>query len=277
MLYLVATPIGNLKDITLRAVATLTEVDMIACEDTRVSSKLLSHYAISKPLLAYHDHNAEHMRPRLLSLLREGKKIAYITDGGMPLISDPGFKLVQACQQENIPYTVIPGVSASVTALCLSGISPSRFFFCGFLSPKQASRKKALEELSSYHSTLLFFESPRRLFPFLQDALDVLGDREGAVCREMTKLYEEVQRGSLSKLITHYATTPARGEVVVVIEGASSDGSVIREDLDDHLQKVLKTHSVKDAVELVSKAFGLPKREVYHHALILKSKKTGLS
>ncbi len=141
MLYLVATPIGNLKDMTFRAVATLMEADIIACEDTRVSSKLLSHYAISKPLLVYHDHNAEHMRPRLLSLLKEGKKIAYITDGGMPLISDPGFKLVQACQHENISYTVIPGVSAPVTALCLSGISPSRFFFCGFLPPKQGSRK----------------------------------------------------------------------------------------------------------------------------------------
>ncbi len=277
MLYLVATPIGNLKDMTFRAVATLMEVDVIACEDTRISSKLLSHYAISKPLLAYHDHNAEHMRPRLLSLLKAGKKIAYITDGGMPLISDPGFKLVQACQNEGLPYTVIPGVSAPLTALCLSGISPSRFFFCGFLPPKQASRKKALEELSSYQSTLLFFESPRRLLPFLKDALEVLGDREGAVCREMTKLYEEVQKAPLSKLIAHYEATLARGEVVVVIEGTSSDEPVIQEDLDDHLQKALETHSVKDAVELVSKAFGLPKREVYHHALTLKSKETGLS
>ncbi|MBI2707886.1 MAG: 16S rRNA (cytidine(1402)-2'-O)-methyltransferase [Proteobacteria bacterium] len=273
MLYLIATPIGNLKDITLRALEVLKEVDVIACEDTRVSSKLLNHYAISKPLLAYHDHNAEQMRPRLLAQLKEGKRIAYITDGGMPLISDPGFKLVVACQKSSLPYTVIPGVSAPLMALCLSGLAPDRFLFCGFLSSKQGARTTALEELKESQATLLFFESPKRLIPFLKDALEVLGDRKGAVCREMTKVFEEVKRGSLSSLISYYEASPPRGEIVVVVEGTSSP-PFSPEDLKIHLQKALDRYSVKEAVDLVSKAFGISKREVYQHALALKSEKT---
>lgn len=277
MLYLVATPIGNLMDITLRALQVLKEVDVIACEDKRVSSKLLNHYGISKPLLSYHDHNAEQMRPRILTLLKEGKKVAYVTDGGMPLISDPGFKLVNACQKEQLSYTVIPGASAPVMALCLSGLSPDRFFFCGFLPPKQGARKAALEEIRDIQSTLIFFESPKRTIAFLKDALDTFGDREGAICREMTKLYEEVQKGFLSHLITHYESHPPRGEFVIVIEGAPSFSSFSQEDLEAQLEKALITYSVKEAVDLVSKAFGLPKREVYKRALSLKSEKTRLS
>jgi len=277
MLYLVATPIGNLGDITLRALQVLKEADVIACEDTRVSLKLLNHYGISKSLLSYHDHNADQMRPRLLSLLKEGKKVAFITDGGMPLISDPGFKLVVACQKENLPYTVIPGASAPLMALCLSGLSPDRFFFCGFLPSKQGARKTALEEIKSLRATLLFFESPKRIRTFLKDALDILGDREGAVCREMTKLYEEVQKGPLSSLMAHYESHPAKGEVVIVIEGAPSFSTFTEEDIKTHLEKALDMYSVKEAVELVSKALRLSKREVYQHALALKSKKTRLS
>ncbi len=276
-LYLIATPIGNLKDITLRALEVLKEVDMIACEDTRVSSKLLNHYAISKPLLAYHDHNAEQMRPRLLAHLKEGKTIAYITDGGMPLISDPGFKLVVACQKDALPYTVIPGVSAPLMALCLSGLAPDRFLFCGFLSSKQGARKTALEDLKPIQATLLFLESPKRLVAFLKDALDVLGDREGTVCREMTKLFEETQRGRLSSLREHYEKVPPRGEIVVVVEGMSSTAALSPEDLKSQLQKALEAYSVKEAVDLISKAFGVSKREVYQHALALKSEKTRLS
>ncbi|OJW54075.1 MAG: 16S rRNA (cytidine(1402)-2'-O)-methyltransferase [Alphaproteobacteria bacterium 41-28] len=277
MLYLVATPIGNLKDITLRALETLKEVDVIACEDKRVSSKLLNHYGISKPLLSYHDHNAEQVRPRLLARLKEGKKVAYITDGGMPLISDPGFKLVVACQKEQLPYTVIPGPSAPLTALCLSGLSPDRFFFCGFLPPKQRARKAALEDIKGLQFTLLFFESPQRTIAFLKDALDVFGDREGAICREMTKLFEEVQKGLLSHLISHFEAHPPRGEVVIVIEGMSSISSFREADLEAHLERALGMYSVKEAVDLVSKALGLSKREVYQRALSLKSEKTSLS
>jgi len=277
MLYLVATPIGNLGDITLRALQTLKEADVIACEDTRVSLKLLNHYGISKPLLSYHDHNADQMRPRLLGFLKEGKKLAYITDGGMPLISDPGFKLVRACQKENLPYTVIPGPSAPLMALCLSGLSPERFFFCGFLPSKQGARKAALEEIKSLPSTLVFFESPKRLNGFLKDALDVLGDREGAVCREMTKLYEDVQKGSLSSLRDHYESHPPKGEIVCVIDGAPSSSSFSEKDVEVHLKKALMIYTLKEAVDLVSKALKVSKREVYQRALALKSEKTRLS
>ena len=277
MLYLVATPIGNLKDITFRAIEVLKEVDLIACEDTRVSIKLLNHYGISKALLSYHDHNADHMRPRILSLLAEGKKVAYITDGGMPLISDPGFKLVVACQREHYPYTVIPGPSAPLMALSLSGLSPEKFFFCGFLSSKEKARQTALEDVKNIQATLLFFESAKRLLAFLKDAQDVLGDREATVCREMTKRFEEAQKGFLSALRAHYEIHVPRGEIVVVIEGAASSFSFNEEDLEASLQKALETYSVKEAVALVSKAFGVSKREVYQRALELKPQKTRLS
>ncbi len=277
MLYLIATPIGNLKDITLRALEVLKDVDIIACEDKRVSSKLLKHYGISKPLLSYHDHNADQVRPHLLTLLKEGTKVAYITDGGMPLISDPGFKLVTACQKETLPYTVIPGASALLTALCLSGLSPDRFFFCGFLPSKQGARRSALEEVKDVRATLLFFESPQRTVAFLKDALDILEDREGVVCREMTKLYEEVKKESLSSLMAYYESHPPRGEIVIGIEGAPLFPSFREEDLEAQLEKILTNTSVKEAVDLVSKAFKRPKREVYKRALSLKSKKTSLS
>lgn len=276
MLYLVATPIGNLMDITLRAIHVLKEAEIIACEDKRVSSKLLKHYGISKTLFSYHDHNADQVRPHLLSLLKEGKDIAYITDGGMPLISDPGYKLVVACQKESLPYTVIPGPSAPLMALCLSGLPPDRFLFCGFLPSKQGARKAALENVRDIQATLVFFESPKRLVSFLKDTYDVLGDREGVVCREMTKLYEETRRGSLPSLITHYETQAPRGEIVVLIEGASSLSSFSTEDLEAQLIKALASFSVKEAVSVISKAFGRPKREVYQRALILKSEKTRL-
>ncbi|MBS0271314.1 MAG: 16S rRNA (cytidine(1402)-2'-O)-methyltransferase [Proteobacteria bacterium] len=271
MLYLVATPIGNLMDITLRAIQVLNEVEIIACEDTRISSKLLNHYGISKTLFPYHDHNADQVRPRLLKLLKEGKNVAYITDGGMPLISDPGFKLVRSCQKESLPYTVIPGPSAPLMAICLSGLSPDRFLFCGFLSAKQAARKLALEEIMDIKATLVFFESPKRLVGFLKDAHEILGNREGVVCREMTKLYEEAQKGSLTLLIDHYENYPPRGEIVVVIEGASSVSSFSEEDLDAQLEKALATFSVKEAVDIVAKICRRSKREVYQRALTIKS------
>ncbi len=263
-------------DITLRALSVLKEVDVIACEDKRVSSKLLSHYGISKPLLSYHDHNADQMRPRLLDLLRQQKKVAYITDGGMPLISDPGFKLVRECQQEKLEYTVIPGPSAPLMALCLSGLAPDRFLFCGFLPSKTDARKTALQEIKHIPATLVFFESPKRVVAFLQDALDVFGNREGAVCREMTKMFEDVQKNSLGFLINHYESHAPRGEVVVVIEGSSLEPTLDKEELEVLLKKALENHSLKQAVDMVSKAFGLSKREVYQHALQLKSEKTGL-
>ena len=259
MLYLVATPIGNLMDITLRALEVLKAVDVIACEDKRVSSKLLNHYGISKPLMSYHDHNAAQVRPRLMDLLRQEKKVAYITDGGMPLISDPGFKLILDCQQEELPYTVIPGASAPIMALCLSGLSPDRFFFCGFLPSKTSARKTALQEVKTISATLMFFESPKRVTAFLKDALEVFGDRIGAVCREMTKIYEEVQKNSLTSLINYYESHPPRGEVVILVEGNDLSAVIDPEELEGELRKALETHSLKEAVESITKAFGLSK------------------
>lgn len=276
MLYLIATPIGNLMDITLRALEVLKNVDVIACEDKRVSAKILNHYGISKPLLSYHDHNAAQVRPHLMDLLRQGQKIAYITDGGMPLISDPGYKLVIACQEAQLDYTVIPGPSAPLMALCLSGLSPERFFFCGFLPSKQEARKTALQEIQHIPATLIFFESPKRLVAFLKDALEVLGDRTGAVCREMTKMFEEARKDSLTILIDYYEAHPPRGEVVVVIEGRSEDSTMGQDDIEDVLRHALETHSLKEAADIVSKAYGLSKREVYQHALQLKAEKTSL-
>lgn len=277
MLYLVGTPIGNLKDMTLRALETLKEVDVIACEDTRTSSKLLNHYGISKPKLAYHDHNADKMRPRLLTLLREGKKVAYITDGGMPLISDPGYKLVVACQNDALPYTVIPGPSAPIAALCLSGLSPDRFSFCGFLPSKQKGRREALDALKNIQGTLIFFEAPQRLVDFLKDAREILGDRIGCVCREITKVYEEARKETLSSLHTFYEEHPPRGEVVVLIEGGTSVPVFTEEDLEAELKKCMENQAVKDAASVVAKKFGRSKREVYQRALSLKSQKTSLS
>ncbi|EKE10297.1 MAG: hypothetical protein ACD_16C00056G0016 [uncultured bacterium] len=277
MLYLIATPIGNLKDITLRALEHLKEVDIIACEDKRVSSKLLTHYGISKPLLSYHDHNANQMRPQLLALLKEGKNIAYITDAGMPLISDPGFQLVKECQKEKLSYTVLPGPSAPLMALVLSGLSPNQFLFCGFVASKEAERQKAFEEVKFITATLLFFESPKRLLPFLKDAHAILGDRRGAVCREMTKIYEEARIGHLSELIEYFDNHPPRGEIVVVIEGAPLVSPLSDEELEAYLEKALSILSIKDAVNTISKIFGRSKREVYQHALSLKAKKMGLS
>ncbi len=277
MLTLVATPIGNLKDITLRALETLKEADLIACEDKRVSSTLLNHYGISKPLLSYHDHNAEQTRPKIMALLRQGKSVAYITDGGLPLISDPGYKLVVACREENLPYTVIPGPSAPLMALCLSALPPDRFLFCGFLPPKSGGRKAGFEDVKDIAATLIFFESPKRLVAFLADAKEVLGERRASVSREMTKMFEETQQSDLSQLITHFTDTPPRGEIVVVIEGALTKPDVKDVDIETHLQNALERYSMKEAVSLVATACGLSKREVYQRALQLKSKTKGPS
>lgn len=277
MLYLVATPIGNLLDITLRALEVLKDVDIIACEDKRVSSKLLNHYNISKPLFSYHDHNADQVRGALLKHIEEGKKVAYITDGGMPLISDPGFKLVRDCQDKGLPYTIIPGPSAPLAALAISGLSPQTFMFCGFLPSKQSGRIKGFEDLKHLKATLIFFESPKRLGAFLKDANDILGNRTGAVCREITKVYENVQKNLLSALQAHYESHPPKGEIVVIIEGAPETAPLSEKELETELKKALSIYTLKEAVEVVSKVSGYPKREVYQYALSLKSKEKGLS
>lgn len=276
-LYIIATPIGNIEDITLRALDILRKVDLIACEDTRVSGKLTSYYDITAPKTPYHDHNADEVRPRLIARLKEGKRVALISDAGMPLVSDPGYKLVAQCAAEGIPMTCIPGASASLTALVLSGLPTDKFMFAGFLPSKSAARRTVLAEVRAVPATLVFYETGPRLAESLADMQAVLGDRPAAVARELTKRFEEVQRGSLSTLIEHYqASEEPRGEIAVVIgapvEGQAEDWP--EKDVDKLLLEMMDGQgmSVKDAAAFVAAKSGLKKRDVYQRALLLKQK-----
>ncbi|HXP30246.1 MAG TPA: 16S rRNA (cytidine(1402)-2'-O)-methyltransferase [Stellaceae bacterium] len=269
-LAIVATPIGNAQDITLRAIAVLRAADAIACEDTRVSEKLLRRYDIATRRLAYHDHNAERMRPKLLARLKEGAAIALISDAGTPLVSDPGFKLARAAIAEGIPVTAVPGASATLAALVLSGLPCDRFFFAGFLPAREAARRRALAELKEIPATLLFLETAPRLAAALADMAAVLGDRSAAVARELTKLHEEVRRGGLGELSAHFAAAgPPKGELVVVVGPPAAQEAVADAAIDEALGAALKTMSVKDASLTVAAALGLPRRAVYARALAL--------
>ena len=274
-LYLVATPIGNLRDITLRALDTLREADAIACEDSRVTAKLLAAHGIATPMTPYHEHNAARARPRLLARLKEGARIALVSDAGTPLISDPGFKLVAACRAAGIAVTTVPGASAVLAALTLSGLPSDRFQFVGFLPPKETARRTALAALADVEATLVAFESGRRLAALLADAHEILGPRPAAVCRELTKLHEEVAPGDLGALAARYATDGApRGEVVVVIAPPGDVGGAGIDDdvLDERLRVALDTESLRDAAALVARETGLPRRRVYARALALTGK-----
>lgn len=224
MLYLVPTPIGNLRDITLRALDVLKEADVILCEDTRRTGLLLKHYQIGRggvtpPLLSFHDHTSSEKLARIADDLAEGKDMALVSDGGMPLISDPGFPLVREAIKRNIKIEALPGPSAAVTALAVSGLPAESFSFFGFLSAKSAARRKALTELADREETLLFYESPFRLLKALQDMREVFGDREGVVARELTKKFEEVSRGRLSDLIAKFSEKKVLGEIVILVTG----------------------------------------------------------
>lgn len=272
-LYLVATPIGNLRDISLRALDLLAAADVVACEDTRVTDKLMARYGLATPRLPYHEHNAERMRPVLLERLKAGAVVALVSDAGTPLISDPGFKLVRAAIAEGIAVTALPGPSAALDALVLSGLPSDRFFFQGFLPPKETARRRVLGELVSLRATLVVYETAPRLAATLADMAAVLGDRPAAVGRELTKLYEEVRRGSLGELAAHYAAAGApKGEIVILVGGTSEEAAreAMSEDaLDAALDTALATMSVKDASVAVAEATGLPRREVYQRALVL--------
>ena len=270
-LHLVATPIGNLGDITQRALELLRRVDLIVCEDTRVTAKLLARYAISARMLPYHEHNAERMRPELLQRLAEGRSIALVSDAGTPLVSDPGYKLVREAIAAGHPVTALPGASASLTALLLSGLPPDRFFFAGFLPAKSGERRRELGTLAGIPATLIFYESANRLAESLADMTELLGDRPAAVARELTKLHEEVRRGSLGSLADHYgAAGPPRGEIVIVVgPPLAGAGAVSTADLDTALKQALAQMSLKDAVAAVAAATGRPRREIYARALAL--------
>lgn len=269
-LYLVATPIGNMGDITYRAVEVLRAADLVACEDTRVSGKLMTRLGLDRPLMPYHEHNAEQARPRLIAKLKEGAVVALISDAGTPLVSDPGYRLVRACVAEGIAVTALPGASAVTTALQLSGLPNDRFLFAGFLPHKAHGRRQMLRELAAVPATLVFFDSPNRVGESLADMGAVLGNRPAAVARELTKLHEEVARDTLFALANRYADTPPRGEVVVVVGPPDADVDSSPEDLDARLRAaVADGASIKDAAAQVAAETGHPRRDLYARALKL--------
>jgi 16S rRNA (cytidine1402-2'-O)-methyltransferase len=268
-LYLVATPIGNLGDISLRALEVLAGVDVIACEDSRVTRKLVERYGITTRLTSYHEHNAAEARPKLLARLAAGEAVALVSDAGTPLISDPGYKLVRAAQDAGHSVTAIPGASSVLTALSVAGLPTDRFFFEGFLPPKQAARQKRIAALAAIPATLVFFESGPRLADTLSDLAAGLSSRAAAVCRELTKLHEEIRRQHLAALAHHYAAGgETRGEIVIVVAPpAEQDDAAV--DIDALLRRALTRVSLKDAVGEVALATGRPRRAVYQRALDL--------
>ena len=270
-LYVTATPIGNARDITLRALDVLAGCDLIAAEDTRVSAKLLSLHDLSRPLTPYNDHHGQRARPRLLALLKEGARIALISDAGTPLISDPGYKLVREALAEGIAVHAIPGASATLTALALSGLPTDRFMFAGFLSAKAGERATALSELKQIPATLIFFESTQRLAESLAQMAEVLGDRAAAVTRELTKLHEEVRRGTLVGLAEQYGREPTpKGEVTVLV-GPPAKAQADNAKIDVLLDKALPFMPVRAAADLIAEALALPRKEIYRRALDRKN------
>jgi len=271
-LYLVATPIGNLEDITLRALRILKEVDIIAAEDTRNTKKLLSYYDISTPLVSYHEHNQEQAGEKLLQWLREGKQIALVSDAGLPCISDPGADIVKKAIEEDFAVIPIPGANAALTALIASGLTPQPFYFFGFLHRSSKERKKQLSQLKNRKETLIFYEAPHRLQDTLKDIESVLGNRNIVLARELTKKFEEFLRGTVEEAIQWTKDDEVRGEFCLILEGAQ-EGEEIEEEapywadmtIKEHVDWLMNENEItsKEAIKEVAKLRGLPKREVY--------------
>lgn len=273
-LYLVATPIGNARDITLRSLDILAQADILAAEDTRSLKRLMEIHGIAlagRPCLAYHDHNGGKMRPRIMAALAEGKSVAYASEAGTPMISDPGFDLLRGAIEEGHPATAAPGAAAVIMALTVAGLPTDRFFFAGFLPNATGARKKALDEVKSVPATLAFYESPKRLGAMLADAAEMLGgDRPAVVCRELTKKFEETRRGTLSELSSYYAENQAKGEIVVLVDRGHSE-KISESDVTTALQDALKTMSVRDASDFVAKMLGQPRRPIYQQAMKMRN------
>lgn len=266
-LYIIATPIGNMQDITLRALETLKQVSIVACEDTRVTHKLLSHYGIKASMVCYNDFSTERERERILERIHQGSSVALVSDAGTPLISDPGYKMVEKAQTMGITIVTLPGPSSVIAALTVAGLPTNRFLFEGFLPPKKAGRIAALLQLKSLQASLVFFESPRRLTETLTDMREALGNRNMAVIRELTKHYEEIRKGTIDEVLAHFTTTEAKGEIIIVVgpPGEEIDDQV----LDTLLQEALTTMSVKEAVSAVAARTSFPRNYVYTKALAL--------
>ena len=274
VLYVVSTPIGNLEDITLRALRVLKEVDLIAAEDTRRTRQLLTHYGIHKPLISYHEFNRRLREESLLNELREGKNIALVTDAGTPGISDPGEELVKRVIQESIPLIPIPGPAALIAALSVSGLPTESFLFHGFLPSKASARQKLLRSLAESTETLVFYESPRRLRSFLGDAVEFLGERQVVVAREMTKVYEEIYRGTITEVLDQLGEQEVKGEVTIILEGGKPQKKVelsaVLEALKYYSQEL--GLSRKESVSRVSEELGVSRREVYQESLKIREK-----
>jgi 16S rRNA (cytidine1402-2'-O)-methyltransferase len=268
-LYVVATPVGNLEDITLRALRILKEADLIACEDTRHTSKLLTRYAIGTPRESYHKFNEESRTPRLIQMLREGKNIALVSDSGTPLISDPGYELVACCRNEGIPVVPVPGPSAAIAALIGSGLPADSFFFAGFLPARGSQRRSKLETLAPIPATLIFYEAPHRLLNSLEDMLAILGNRRAAMARELTKVHEEFLHGTLSEILDSLRTRNAiQGEVTLVIERGDDVAAIeyvcpssIREHLEEEISRTGLSRN--EALKAVAKKRGISRRDAY--------------
>jgi 16S rRNA (cytidine1402-2'-O)-methyltransferase len=263
-LYLVSTPVGNLRDVTLRALDALRAADLVACEDTRVTGKLLNAYDIRAKMVPYNDHNAARQRGPLLDAVAEGKIVALVSDAGTPMISDPGYKLVREAVGRGLPVIPMPGANALLPALQLSALPTDAFLFAGFLPPRSAARRAALSVWTHVPATLVFYETGPRLHASLMDMQAVLGDRPAAVSREITKRFEETKRGALSDLASLYKDNQPKGEIVVVIGGAVESAAA---DPDEQLREALTTMSVRDAASFVATATGQPKRDIYKRAL----------
>ena len=271
-LHFVATPIGAARDITLRALDILAGADVLAAEDTRTLRHLMEMHGVAlngRMVLAYHDHNGDQMRPRLIEALKAGKSVAYASEAGTPLVADPGFQLARAAIDEGLTVLAAPGPSALLCALSVSGLPTDRFFFAGFLPPKSAARKTSLRDLAQVPGSIIFYESPRRIDACLRDMIDTLGpNRQAAICRELTKRFEEILRGTLSELSENLAGRDLKGEIVVVVDRADpvqADAQTV----EDALREALKTLSSKDAAAQVAQAFGLTRRDLYQLALSL--------
>lgn len=267
-LHLVATPIGAARDITLRALDVLAGADVIAAEDTRTARKLMEIHGIparGRPFVAYHDHSGPETRERLLAQMAEGRSVAYVSEAGTPLVADPGYQLARAATAAGHPVLAVPGPSAVLAALAVSGLPTDRFFFAGFPPPKAAARRAFLAEVGAVPGTLVLFESPKRAAATLADCAEVLGPRDAALCRELTKRFEEVRRGSLPDLAAGAAAEPPRGEIVLVIDRGRAGPAAA--DVEGALAEALARMTVKDAAAEVARRLGLPRREVYQRAL----------
>lgn len=273
-LYLVATPIGNAEDITLRALRLLAAADVIAAEDTRVTAKLLARHGIRTATVAYHEHNAERAGPALIERLKRGEIVALVSDAGTPLVSDPGYRLVRAALAAGLPVTALPGPSAVLAALSLAGLPSDRFHFVGFLPARPGPRRREIAALAAVPASLVLFESAKRLAATLRDLAEGLGPRAAAVARELTKLYEEVRRDDLAALAAHYAEAgPPRGEVVIVVGPPTEGAEAPPGDLDRALSLALEHMGTRQAAELIATATGLGRRELYARALRLAGRR----